>query len=130
MARPDSPDQVVEPMDIYHRRIYRQGVTARPPRDSEITYRAQNPTYALARSEQEELAQQAWNQFGDQRAISWLQSFNLAVARRKDGDCHGALELSERALEHFRLLRFPPNGGQVFKQLSLCLSGIARSTQG
>jgi hypothetical protein len=28
------------------------------------------------------------------------------------------------------ILRFPPNGGQVFKQLSLCLSGIARSTQG
>jgi hypothetical protein len=28
------------------------------------------------------------------------------------------------------VVRFPPNGGQVFKQLLLCLSGIARSTQG
>jgi non-ribosomal peptide synthetase component F len=26
-------------------------------------------------------------------------------------------------------VRFPPNSGQVFKQLSLCLSGTARNTQ-
>ncbi|WP_353074187.1 integrase core domain-containing protein [Amycolatopsis carbonis] len=37
---------------------------------------------------------------------------------------------NKRRHSAIHLLRFPPNSGQVFKQLSLGLSGIARSVQG
>jgi tetratricopeptide (TPR) repeat protein len=69
-----------------------------------ILARREAGDYAWARVAQEALAERSIELFGTAERAATLRHFHhLAVARRKDGDHRGAMELSAQVLEQFQL---------------------------